>query len=70
MTFEKKGRSPDKSAEPADFSASPQEAASYIRDMLVGLRRLTGASVDLRVIDYILAIAQEEADSVSSTQYH
>jgi hypothetical protein len=49
---------------------TPQETASYLLDLVRGLRRLTGQAKDLQFLDYLLAVAEEEAQQVSARQYH
>jgi hypothetical protein len=49
---------------------TPQETASYLLDLVRGLRRLTGQTKDLQFLDYLLAVAEEEAHQVSARQYH
>lgn len=48
------------------------EIAGYVTDSLKGIRRLTKRTgrKDLAFLDYLLALAEQEADSLASNVYH
>jgi hypothetical protein len=50
--------------------ASPGEVASYIAEMLVGLRYLSNKKEGLRFLDQLLALAEQEAKTMSSRSYN
>ena len=47
-----------------------QDAATYVLELVKGLRRMTGNRNDLRFMDYLLAAAEEEARQLAARQYH
>jgi hypothetical protein len=69
---------------PADASGTPDwddsdtvpataDVASYVADMVKGLREVTGgagARRDLGFLDYLLAMAEDEATKLCSNVYH
>jgi hypothetical protein len=62
-------------AELAKQMASPPgtaEIAGFVADSLKGIRRLTKRTgrKDLAFLDYLLALAEQEADSMASNVYH
>jgi hypothetical protein len=48
------------------------EIAGYVADSLKGIRRLTKRTgrKDVAFLDYLLALAEQEADSLASNVYH
>jgi hypothetical protein len=48
------------------------EIAGYVTDSLKGIRRLTKRTgrKDIAFLDYLLALAEQEADSLASNVYH
>jgi hypothetical protein len=59
---------------PATMSAEPTatEVGCYVRDLAHGMRQIT-QSVDqkeIRFLDYLLAILEEEARKVADHSYH
>lgn len=68
---------------PADTSGAPHwgdsdtvpattDVASYVADMVKGLRELTGeaGARELAFLDYLLAMAEDEATKLGSNVYH
>ncbi len=51
---------------------APIEIGSYVRDLVQGMRRLTQRidQRDVRFLDYLLAIVEEEARKVAENSYH
>jgi hypothetical protein len=69
MTIQQRIKAGGPELEPETVT-TPQETASYLLDLVRGLRRLTGQTKDLQFLDYLLAVAEEEAHQVSARQYH
>lgn len=68
--FDKKAR-----ARETEHGVSPPgtvEIAGYVSDTVKGIRRLTKrtGSRDLAFLDYLLALAEQEAESLASNVYH
>jgi hypothetical protein len=51
---------------------SAEDVASYVADLVHGLRHMVQqcGGRDLRLLDYMLAITEEEAKKVASNVYH
>jgi len=69
MTIQQRLKVKDKDSVEAVTTTS-QETAGYLLDLVRGLRQLTCQTKDLQFLDYLLAVAEEEAQQVSSRQYH
>ncbi len=68
MTIQQRVKVKDKDS--VEAVTTSQETAGYLLDLVRGLRQLTGQTKDLQFLDYLLAVAEEEAQQVSSRQYH
>lgn len=68
--LEKKARA--REAKPGVPPPGTIEIAGYVADTLKGIRRLTKrtGSRDLAFLDYLLALAEQEAESLASNVYH
>lgn len=52
-------------------SVPTTDVASYIAEMIHGLRELTdGRSKDLQFLDYLLALAEDEAETLAAHSFH
>ena len=70
MTVQDQLRGPAKAERIAVQPTSTQDAAASILDMVRGLRRLTDHRKDLQFLEYLLAMAEEEAQQLASRPYH
>jgi hypothetical protein len=51
---------------------TPNEVGGYVREMVHGMRRLTQRldQRDVRFLNYLLAIVEEEARKIADNSYH